>query len=362
MAKVFLAGIKKGSSEQLIGEAVRASVEAVTDFSWLSKGDSVFIKPALNSGHPYPSTTSPQGIAAMVKLLKDRGAGRVVLGDMSGIEHVKLSPGGVSGSTRMLMEKCGMAKVALEAGAELHFFEEAGWDAFYEDVPSSGYHWKEGLMLPNILQEMDHIVLMPRCGRHTLAGSTLGLKAAVGYWRTDTRLEYHKDATSFYEKAAEGNTVNTLLNKQRMVVSVADKVLTTFGPDKGYVVEPFTGLVISSQSIVAHDMVSLAWLMLNRLDVTPSELIWFKDPNTSQFVVDVANRWVVSMLGNVIEASQADTLERNEVKSIWDDRTLNRAYQVFGGRPTIEFEDANDLFPADLKRRLVEMTTFGLDR
>ncbi len=93
-----------------------------------------------------------------------------------------------------------------------------------------------------------------------------------------------------------------------------------------------------------------------------SELMWFKDPNTSQFVVDIANRWVVSMLGNVIHASQAETLERNEVKSIWDDRTLNRAYQVFGGRPTIEFEDANDLFPADLKRRLVEMTTFGLDR
>ena len=190
---------------------------------------------------------------------------------------------------------------------------------------------------------------------------TLGLKAAVGYWRTDTRLEYHKDATSFYEKAAEGNTVSTLLNKQRMVVSVADKVLTTFGPDKGYVVEPLTGLVISSQSIVAHDMVSLAWLMQNRLEAPTSELIWFKDPNTSQFVVDMANRWVVSMLGNVIHASQAETLERNEVKSIWDDRTLNRAYQVFGGRPTIEFEDANDLFPADLKRRLVEMTTFGLD-
>jgi len=361
MAKVFLAGVKKGSSKELIGEAVRASVEAATDFSWLSKGDSVFIKPALNSGYHYPATTSPLGIAAMVKVLKDKGAGRVVLGDMSGIEHVKLSPGEMSGSTRKLMENCGMAKAALEAGAELHFFEEAGWDAFYEDLPSSGSHWKKGLMLPKILQKMDHIVLMPRCGRHTLAGSTLGLKAAVGYWRTDTRLEYHKDATSFYEKAAEGNTVSTLLNKQRMVVSVADKVLTTFGPDKGYVVEPDTGLVISSQSIVAHDMVSLAWLMQNRLEAPTSELIWFKDPNTSQFVVDMANRWVVSMLGNVIHASQAETLERNEVKSIWDDRTLNRAYQVFGGRPTIEFEDANDVFPADLKRRLVEMTTFGLD-
>ena len=62
MAKVFLAGVKKGSSEKLIGEAVRASVEAATDFSWLSKGDSVFIKPALNSGNNYPATTSPVGI------------------------------------------------------------------------------------------------------------------------------------------------------------------------------------------------------------------------------------------------------------------------------------------------------------
>ncbi len=361
MAKVFLAGVKRGSSEKLIGEAVRASVEATTDFSWLSKGDSVFLKPALNSGYPYPSTTSPHGIAAMVKLLKDRGAGRVVVGDMSGIEHVKLTPEGTSGSTRRLMEKCGMAKAASEAGAELHFFEEAGWDAFYEDLPSSNSHWKQGLMLPKILQAMDHIILMPRCGRHTLAGSTLGLKAAVGYWRTDTRLEYHKDSSSFYEKAADGNAVSTLRNKQRMVLSVADKVLTTFGPDKGYVVEPDAGLIISSQSIVAHDMVSLAWLSLNRLVAPSSELIWFKDPNTSQFVVDVANRWVVSMLGNMIDASQAETLERNEVKSIWDDRTLNRAYQVFGGRPVIEFEDVNDLFPADLKRRLSQMTTFNID-
>jgi len=254
-----------------------------------------------------------------------------------------------------------MAKTALEAGAELHFFEEAGWDAFYEDLPSSGSHWKKGLMLPKILQSMYHIVLMPRCGRHTLAGSSLGLKAAVGYWRTDTRLEYHKDATSFYEKAAEGNTVSTLLNKQRMVVSVADKILTTFGPDKGYVVEPATGLVISSQSIVAHDMVSLSWLLLNRLEAPSSELTWFKDPNMSQFVVDMANRWIVSMLGNVIHASQAETLERNGVKSIWDDRTLNRSYQVLGGRPTVELQDANDLFPSHLKRRLIEMTTFGPD-
>ncbi len=361
MEKVFLAAIRRGSSEQEIRQAVRASAEAATDFSWLSRGDSVFIKPALNSGYSYPATTSPPAIGAMVALLTDKGAGRVVVGDMSGIEHVKLSPDGLSGSTQSLMERCGMAKAAQEAGAELHFFEKAGWEAFYEDLPISGSHWKNGLMMPTILKEMDHIVLMPRCGRHILAGNTLGLKAAVGYWRTDTRLEYHKYASTFHEKTAEGNTVSTLLSKQRLVVSAADKILTTFGPDKGYVIEPQTGLVITSQSVVAHDMVSLAWLILGRTEAPPGEITVFKDPNRSQLIASPANRYVVSMLGGISQAIGAEKLLRYDLNEISDDRTLNRAYELFGGKPRVEIEAANDLLPTELKKRLYEMTALKLD-
>lgn len=358
MEKVFLAAITRGSSEQEIRRAVRASAEAATDFSWLSKGDSVFIKPALNSGYPYPATTSPVAIGAMVALLKDKGAGRVVLGDMSGIEHLKLSPNKISGSTQELMERCGMAKAAQDAGAELHFFEKAGWEGFYEDLPISGSHWKKGLMMPAILKEMDHIVLMPRCGRHTLAGSTLGLKAAVGYWRTDTRLEYHKYAATFHEKTAEGNTVSTLLNKQRLVVSAADKILTTYGPDKGYVIEPQTGLVITSRSVVAHDMVSLAWLILGMSETPAGERTSFKDPNSSQIIASPANRFIVGLLGGIGHAIGAEKLIRHDLNEISDDRTLNRAYEIFGGRPKVEVEAANELLPADLKKRLTEMTAF----
>jgi uncharacterized protein (DUF362 family) len=356
MEKVFLSAVTRGSSEQAIRGAVRASAEAATDFSWLSRGDSVFIKPALNSGYSYPATTSPAAIAAMVELLRDKGAGRVVLGDMSGIEHFKLSPHGVSGSTQRLMERCGMAKAAQEAGAELHFFEKAGWDGFYEDLPISGSHWKKGLMMPEILKEMDHIVLMPRCGRHTLAGSTLGLKAAVGYWRTDTRLEYHKYAATFHEKTAEGNTVSTLLKKQRLVVSAADKILTTYGPDKGYVIEPQTGLVITSQSVVAHDMVSLAWLIMARSETPPGQKTAYNDPNASQVIASPANRYVVHMLGGIGQAVGAEKLLRYDLNEISDDRTLNRAYELFGGRPAVNIEAANELLPEALKTRLSEMT------
>jgi len=69
-------------------------------------------------------------------------------------------------------------------------------------------------MMPNILKEVQHIVLMPRCSRHLLAGSSLGLKAAVGYWRHDTRLEYHRAAATLQEKTAEGNTVIGLAGRR----------------------------------------------------------------------------------------------------------------------------------------------------
>jgi uncharacterized protein (DUF362 family) len=356
MAKVFLAATKKGSSEAAIRQAVRAAAEAATDFSWLSKGDSVFIKPALNSGYSFPSTTSPWAIAAMVALLKEKGAGRVVVGDMSGIEHVKLSPNSLRGSSQELMERCGMARAARDAGAELHFFEQVGWSGFYEDFPKAGSHWKKGLMMPAILKEMDHIVLMPRCGRHALAGSTLGLKAAVGYWRTDTRLEYHKDAATFHEKTAEANTVSTLLDKQRLVVSAADKILSTFGPDKGYVMQPEIGLMMASQSVVAHDMVSLAWLIIWRNESPEGQKNMFYDPNVSQLIVSPANRFVVGLLGGIGPALAADKLLRYDLNGISDDRTLNRAYEIFGGRPKVEIEAANELLPAELQKRLTEMT------
>jgi len=353
--RVFLAGVGRGASEQVIKLAVRAVVEATTNLSWLSKGDDVFIKPALNSGNPYPATTNPIAIGAMVELLRQKGARRVIVGDMCGIEHVKLSPKGLIGSSRRLMEASGMAGAVQAAGGEIHFFEEAGWNGFYEDAPAAGSHWKRGLMMPDILKKVEHIILMPRCGRHVLAGSTLGLKAAVGYWRTDTRLEYHRDASTFHEKTAEGNTVETLRKKQRLVLSAADKILTTFGPDEGHILQPENGLVIASESVIGHDMVSLAWLLENRRKVSTSGKEWFKD--NSPWVARIGNYYVVNKLGGWGPTLASEKLTKNDLNAIWDDRVLNHAYQVFGGMPRVILEEANSTLPEDLKKRLSEMTS-----
>jgi uncharacterized protein (DUF362 family) len=353
-AKVFLTGVSKGASEQSIKLAVRNAAEAATDFSWLSKGDAVFIKPVNNSGNPYPATTSPTAIAAMVEILKEKGARRMIVGDMSGVQYVRFSPTSLSGSSRSLMVSSGVAKAVHASGAEMHCFEEGGWNAFYEDLPATGSNWKHGLMMPNILKEVQHIILMPRCSRHILAGSSLGMKAAVGYWRHDTRLEYHRDAATLQEKTAEGNTVKTLSTKQRLVISAADKVLTTFGPDKGYVFEPDNGLIIASGSVVAHDMVSLAWLLENRCIVPASERDGFIDK--SKVVPRVANHMVTSWLGGWGPALTSETLTKDSLNTIWDDRVLTHSYEIFGGVPAILLESANSEVPEALKNRLGSMT------
>ena len=291
----------------------------------------------------------------MVALLKEKGAGRVIVGDMSGIEHVKLTPSGLSGSTRKLMEANGMAKAVQAAGGEIHFFEESGWTAFYEDRMTSGAHWRGGLMMPKVLQEVDHIILMPRCGRHILAGSTLGLKAAVGYWRTDTRLEYHRDAATFHEKTAEANTAQTLLKKQRLVLSAADQILTTIGPDMGHIHQPELGLIIASESVVAHDMVALAWLLETRNQIAADQKNGFID--NSPLAAGLANRWVVSKLGGWGPAFSSDKLVKNSLTTIWDDRVLNQAYHLFGGTPKVIIEAVNRLLPTELKNQLRTMTT-----
>ena len=357
LANVGIAGVPAGTSLSELMIAARQAAEASTDFSWLSKGDSVLVKPAVNSGNPYPATTHPAGIKAMIMLLKEKGANRVIISDLAGIEHVKLSTEKLHGSTRELMTSCGIAQAAVEAGAELYFPEEEGWNAFFEDGPVSGSHWKAGIMMPKILKEVDHIVLMPRCSRHPLAGATFGMKAAVGYWRTDSRLEYHHDAATFHEKTAEANTVSSLREKHRLTLTVANKILATSGPDKGYVVIPHNGLVFASESLLAHDMVSLAWLLESRRTVPEDQKTGRSDPNSSQFLVNVGNRWVVHLLGGVLKAVSAETLIRKDLESIWDNRVLRRAFELYGGIPKLKFVEANSNIPAEVKRSLFVMTT-----
>ena len=355
-ARVTVHALPRGASDDEVVAAVREVAEAATDFSWLSRGDTVFIKPASNSAKRYPATTSPLSVRAMVGLLREKGAARVIVGDKPGVEHVYQDEKGRRNSSRKIMTINGLHRAALESGAEVHYFDEAGYNAYFGDRTEHDGHWRGEMMFPNILNMVDHVVLLPRVSRHIVAGTTLGLKTAVGWLRDDSRLELHRDAKSLFEKIAEINDAKVLRQKLRLVLTAATKVQTNFGPDWGFAAEPDPGLVFGSTSLLAHDMVALGWLLWNREYATPrAQLTWYRDPYLT--FPGTFNRLFVGYIWGVLQFLQSETYETVPIRSVCTDPVISRAATIWGGLPRLELEDLGEGLDENIKAYLMDKAT-----
>lgn len=242
----------------------KKTVEAATDFSWLSAGDSVLIKLALNSGNPFPATTDPWSLSCMIRLLREKGAGQIRVGDSSGIESVHWTTQKQKGSSRALCKQAGLFDPIIENDAEPVFFEEAGYDGFFETAPVGGHHWQSPVWITSAVAEADHIIYLARVSSHVLGDITAGLKIGVGFLREDSRRVFHQGGDAFYAMYEEINHVPEIASKLRLTVSSGRKVLATFGPDNGHVAVPEFGLLFASEDLLAHEALSYAWLLYNR--------------------------------------------------------------------------------------------------
>jgi uncharacterized protein (DUF362 family) len=240
--------------------AFRAAVEAATDFSWLGHGDRVLIKVALNSPNPFPATTDPWALQALVKLLKEKGAGTVYAGDQSGMGSVFLGPDKVRGSSRSCADRAGLLAAITEAGAEPVFFDELGYDAAIACLPDGDHHWPEPAWIPAFVEQVDHIVYLARVSAHAMADATLGLKLSVGWLRDDSRFVFHKGGAHFCSMYAQVNELAPIASRLRLVVSSGREVLSTIGPDIGAIARPDQGLVFASEDLLAHELLAYAWL------------------------------------------------------------------------------------------------------
>ena len=248
----------------------KKTVEATTDFSWLSKGDRVLVKIAVNSGKAFPATTDPWSVHCMVKLLRAKGAGKILVGDQGGIGAVHWTKHTKEGSTRQLAKNAGLLKAMEDNSAEPCFFEEYGWDHYQPLSPSGQHHWNDPIMVTAVLDEVDHIVYLPRIASHILAGNTLGFKLAVGFLRGDSRGKFHKGGQHFYAMYEEINDIPPIKSKLRLIVSSGRSVLTLFGPNDGPVATPDYGLIVASDNLIAHEIMAYAWLQWNRQFETSS--------------------------------------------------------------------------------------------
>ena len=291
MKPVYVKGLTPDPDSGVISSAIRNVILKATDnLSWLSEGETVLLKPALNSPDPYPSTTHPLAISVTAELLAERGA-KVVIGDQSGIEHVLHHPGGViRGSTIENYAKSGMGD---RNDSRFESFEDGGWDTgFFHHHSACTASWRDGFYITSWVKKVDHIISLPRISTHSQAGATLGLKIMVGMLREDSRMEFHANGplNRFIIRSAKGSTLTSfddgtgtffekiveisdaIRDKLRLTLFLATEVQATFGPDRygirmgpiglgrSYIVRPDPGLVFGSADQIVAEAMALAVL------------------------------------------------------------------------------------------------------
>ncbi len=286
----------------------RAAVSAVCrhlDWSWLSPGDSVFVKLACNSGSLHPAVTSSNAVRAVVGELLDRGAGRVLVGDQGGIEDVGTnSDGSRRGSTRELTERNGLHQAIVESGAEPCYFDDQAYEeGFLEaNMNLDGHHWPQPPNMAKVIAEVDHIIYLPRLSSHMMAGYTHGHKIAVGWLRTDSRYAMHLDAPNLQNRFVELNYHPLLRDRLRLTITLAEKVLLDVGPNDGTIADLDTWVVVASSHLANHDAVGVA--VLAHVD------------------------------GLMPDAPRIIRASKEYQKGIGSDPALSRAYEILGGVPS----------------------------
>jgi uncharacterized protein (DUF362 family) len=215
-----------------IKDSVACAVAAIGGFGKLVKpGDEILVTPNVNTADPPPGSSDPLIVRAVIDLLYQHGAGKVILGASSTFSQ----------STRQNLVKTGMLQMAEEAGAEVAVFEEDPWVR----TRTGGRHLRR-VSLARAAVEAEKIVYVCCLKTHFLADFTMSLKLAMGFVRRRDRLLMH--ARGLKEKLVDLN----LAVQPDLIVMDGRRCFISGGPGTGELREP--NLVLASGDQIAIDV------------------------------------------------------------------------------------------------------------
>lgn len=351
---VSSAWIPRGKHEQSL-DLVRKTLAGATDFSWLKKSDKILVKLAMNSGNEFPATSDPWLLKSLVTILREKGAGKILVGDQSGVADVHWTREKQRGSSRELCKSTGLLGAIDACGAEPVFFEEAGYDAYIETQPEGNHHWKSPLMITSLVNQVDHIIFLPRVASHVMGDITSGFKLGVGFLRDDSRKAFHSGGKDFYAMYEEINEIPEIKNKLRLSLTSGRKVLSVFGPDNGPSTEPEQGLIFASEDLLANELMSYAWLQWNR-EFETSSMAKFTRGNIQRFRSFI-NKKLIEKVWAPVDEEETPEMPVFTAGNILDHPAILNHMIRRGGKPEgINWQSVNGIedgsIPAYLKQQL----------
>jgi len=223
-------------------EIARMVAEAVALIGGVGRLDlrnkTVLVKPNVVAGEPSPTTTDPRVVAAVVRLLREGGARRVIVGEMSGVLRLP---------TTRNFDATGVGRAAAEAGAEVVVFDDGPWI----DVRPVRARLVRRLHVAKPVYDADLVVNVPVVKTHAYATYSICLKNLVGVTHPRYR-PYRINPAKWEELVAEMNlAAHPVLN-----VVDATQCMAAGGPLNGTARE--TNVILASGDRAAADVVGLA--------------------------------------------------------------------------------------------------------
>jgi uncharacterized protein (DUF362 family) len=211
------------------------AVDLIGGFSKaIAKDDEVLLKPNYNRADPPPASTDPDFLRAIVELLFEHGAGKVVVGESS----MQMT------STRKVMTKTGTLEKLKDSGAEIVFFDEGKW----VKVDVDGKYLRK-VSLPERAVRVDKLVYSCCMKTHFRADFSLSLKLAFGFPKSSERLAFHM--RHLKEKLVDLN----LVVHPNLILMDGRKCFISGGPFSGEVREP--NVILASGDRIAMDVEAL---------------------------------------------------------------------------------------------------------
>jgi uncharacterized protein (DUF362 family) len=228
--------------------AVRDAVSLVGGFPDLTS-KTVLLKPNLNSGDPIPYSTGPEVISAVIKMVSEKGAKRIIVGDRS-------NP---SFDTLTAMQKSGITAIvdALKAQGVPVEAMNLNNQTTVTLKPSGASHWSNGFNTYKLLTDgtVDYVINCCVCKNHTLANYSMAMKAWMGIIVQNDRSTAHNDLGNRLPELHLGV-------KEDFVIMDATKLCLTNGPAPtgSNVVVNDSNIVVASKDAVANDIAGLCIL------------------------------------------------------------------------------------------------------
>jgi len=201
------------------------------------KGKTVLLKPniVMDSAPEKAVTTHPVFLEAVIRLVKERGASNILVGDSPGIQGPNFTARG-----------CGIGEAAKKNGAEWIDFTRGTIDL---KCPEGKI--QKSFTVSKVLQSVDFVISLPKLKNHQLMYYTGAMKNIFGLVPSVKKSAFH---VRYPSRESFASMIVDLNVAVRPAYAIMDAVVAMEGPGPSAGTPKQVGLIMASSNLLAMDI------------------------------------------------------------------------------------------------------------